>query len=83
MGGLALKHLGVKRIDAEPYRVLTREVTAAFWMLFKQELHIIQAYFAKPDYGDCDAVVVSSKLPPRLARTIDPALRQSGHGQER
>lgn len=63
MGGLALKHLGVKRIDAVPYLALTREVVAAFWTLFKQELHIIQAYYAKPDYGDCDAVVVSSKLP--------------------
>ena len=63
MGGLALKHLGVKRIDAVPYRALTREVVEVFWVLFKQELHIIQAYFNKPDYGDCDAVVVSSKLP--------------------
>lgn len=63
MGGLALKHLGVQRIDAAPYRALVRKVSEVFWILFRQELQVIPAYFDKPDFGDCDALVVSSQLP--------------------
>lgn len=63
MGGLALKHLGVQRIAAEPYRELTATVGTAFNELFGFQILVIPAYADKPDFGDCDVLVVPSLLP--------------------
>lgn len=63
MGGLALKHLNVRRVPAAEYFDLTAMVKEIFQKVFGAELHIIPAYRQKADFGDCDAVVASNQLP--------------------
>lgn len=83
MGGLALKHLGVKRVDSTEYIEITREVAEKFFELFNQDLHIVESYFDKTDFGDCDAVIVGSTLPSdwreQLSRNFDsPGMVKNG-----
>lgn len=63
MGGLALKHLDIKRLNHNEYYPLIQEVQETFKKLFKEPAYLIPSYKDKIDFGDCDMIVCHEKLP--------------------
>jgi hypothetical protein len=63
MGGLALKHLNVRRVSKAEYAEVCNRMVSAFRSLFDQAPSIIPSYRNKPDFGDCDSLIVASALP--------------------
>jgi hypothetical protein len=63
VGGSAPQHLGVTRVDAATYQLQAARVKAIFTRLFAHEPTLIDAYRTKPDFGDCDLLIVESVLP--------------------
>lgn len=63
MGGNALKHLDVQRVDAQTYFELVVRVQQSFVQEFGVIPHLVQSYKTKPDFGDVDLLVVGQYLP--------------------
>lgn len=62
MGGLALKHLNVRRVDKLEYDVLSNEMISKFHKLTNVTPVKILAYTNKADFGDCDMLVNTTRL---------------------
>lgn len=60
MGGQALS-IETRRVDADEFKVLSYEVLDILRPHFN-ELHITQAYFNKPNFGDLDVLVQSDGI---------------------
>lgn len=78
MGGLALKHLGVRRISAEEYRELPSRVKQLMMSLFDRSCDIVPSYSQKPDFGDCDIIISSEYLPHDWRETLAAEYKSRG-----
>lgn len=62
MGGNALKHLGVTRLNKHLYELLTNDIRARVTRVLGQTPVLIKSYSSKPNFGDADFLVESDYL---------------------
>ncbi len=73
MGGRAIQN--ARRVDAAEYRHLVEQVTARLRVALPgTRLEVIQAYRAKPDFGDMDILIERNVLPSDWPQRIAAAL---------
>lgn len=65
MGGKALKNIETRRLNADEYHALVPVVLDKIAAVVGRDrpLAVIQAYSAKPDFGDMDVLVASDDIP--------------------
>lgn len=65
MGGKALKNIETRRLNADEYHALVPVVLEKIAAVVGRDrpLAVIQAYGAKPDFGDMDVLVASDNIP--------------------